>query len=173
MDYSTINVDELAQLPIYKEPPTYRIDNDPGNGCFLDAPGYPTYFTRNVWTQHGNHPRNEEILVINDLDGNPHVVSKGYPRNDLRDLWVPLPIEHGRVQTWIAVCYSYFHGCYANPSKGADWRNVSYMLREGPPEHHLAVLAIQEFYPEHTPDIEKIEHNTNAYGSSGDWWERG
>jgi hypothetical protein len=49
-DYSTINKDALNRLPIVKLPPTYRLQAGMGNGCFLDPPGYPTYFTQSVYT---------------------------------------------------------------------------------------------------------------------------
>lgn len=45
-DYNTIDKDKLARLPLYHKPSTYRLQSNPGNGCYLDPPGYPTYFTR-------------------------------------------------------------------------------------------------------------------------------
>jgi hypothetical protein len=37
------------------------------------------------------------------------------------------------------------------------------------PENHSAVRRIREFYPEHTPDLDLIEHAPTDL--EGDWWE--
>jgi hypothetical protein len=46
LDFSTINIDALQRLPSVTLPTTYRLQAGSGNGCFGDAPGFPTYFTR-------------------------------------------------------------------------------------------------------------------------------
>lgn len=186
MDFSTIDVNKLRRHTLYKKPATYTIDTRPGSANFLDAPGYPTHFLRNVYTQYGNDPKGEEILVINDpADVDTcYVVSQGYPRRSFRRLWVPLPEFHERVQLWEMQVYDYMHECYARP---VGERNVSdcYILKytkereiiqdEGYqqyvfPDNALAILLIREFYPEHIPQEEWLAHGTGIGGAQHDWW---
>ena len=42
IDLSTLDLDEVRKLPVYKLPPTYRLGSY-GQGCAGDAPGFPTY----------------------------------------------------------------------------------------------------------------------------------
>jgi len=63
-DWSTIKLAELRKLPVYHLPPTYRLQEGSGNGCFGDPPGFPTYFTRGVYTAHGNNPPRGYSMVI-------------------------------------------------------------------------------------------------------------
>lgn len=131
VDYSTINMDALSKLPVFKCPPTYRLQDGLGNGCFLDPPGYPTYFTKSVYTQHGNSPRRGAELVIrdpvhqvwrivqssNDWDGCTSW-DEMRAKVDLRIslLYKPLALNHPRVQEWMAYLFAYFHTCYIDPN---------------------------------------------------------
>lgn len=147
MDTSTLNLERLRKLPTYKLPPTYRLQRDPGNGCFMDPPGFPSYFTRSVYTQHGNSPRRgpETVIVI---DGVNYVVAHSddwkpgdtwaevRDRRDkrLRSLWQPLPVDHPRTRAWILSCYSYFENCYHDANATGSDKTVifpvpSYKLR--------------------------------------------
>jgi hypothetical protein len=124
---STINLDKLGRLPLYIPPPTYTLQKDPGNGCFLDPPGYPTYFTRSVYTMYGNNPRKGAQMVISgrvvessqdwkfckDWDAYRSKIDAR-----LKRLYNPLPIDHPRVRAWIQYLYAYFHHCYQDPKKG-------------------------------------------------------
>jgi hypothetical protein len=56
-DYSAINLTELQKLKTYNLPNSYRLQENYGNGCYMDPPGYPTYFTQSVYTQTIDHPR--------------------------------------------------------------------------------------------------------------------
>jgi hypothetical protein len=82
---------------------------DPGNGCYGDPPGYPTYFTRSIYTQYGNTPRRGPVYVI--TYGGTHYAVKPM---QLDALYKPLPLAHPRVQAWIAAKMTHLAGCYAD-----------------------------------------------------------
>lgn len=116
MDYSTLNLDELRKLPTYTLPPTYRLQQGSGNGCYMDPPGYPTYFTQHIWTQYGNHVpwgRPSQVIVF---EGKNYVVHRDEDHKDLeplfRRLWLPLPLDHERTRLWILSLYGHFRNCY-------------------------------------------------------------
>lgn len=123
-DYSTIDRDALRKLPIAKLAPTYELQSDPGNGCFGDPPGYPTYFTRSVYTSHGNTPGRGAQMVITVPGEGLRIVehSEDWKRGDatdkrnarLRKLWKPLPLDHPRTRAWIKSLYLHFKNCYTN-----------------------------------------------------------
>jgi hypothetical protein len=130
MDFSTINIKALRRLPVYNLPPSYTLQRDPGNGCFLDPPGYPSYFTRNVYTRYGNNPH-KGVLTVISYQGTHYVVEhsddwKGGGWDEyrakvdarLRRLWNPLPLEHPRTQAWIDYCIGYFDHCFIDPRTG-------------------------------------------------------
>jgi hypothetical protein len=85
-----------------------------------------------------------------------------------------LPLDHPRVEAWVRSQYAYFHTCYSPDGKD---RNVSCCLTgvkpgERPPEHHLAHLAVVEFYPEAKPRLDLIENPPKwGKGGEGHWWE--
>jgi len=114
-DHSTLNLDELRNLPTCELPDRYHLQTDPGNGCAGDPPGYPTYFTRSVYTPAGNPPtRGPEQVISHDgvlyVTGSSGDWGKGetfdtvHARSHalMRRLYVSLPFDHPRVQAWIA-----------------------------------------------------------------------
>jgi hypothetical protein len=112
--WETINMKVLKRLPVYNSPSTCWLQKDMGNGCAGDPPGYPTYFTRSVYTQYGNSPRRGPQYVIA-----MHIVDAGYGDKRealMRRLWLPLPLEHPRTQAWIADRFKHLHTCYLNPA---------------------------------------------------------
>jgi len=124
MDFSTINLDALRSLPTYVVPDSYSVQHEPGNGCAGDPPGFPSYFTRSVYTKHGNNPRKGAELVIRH-EGTLYVIERAeWTRGDtweqrmarrnelLLRLWKPLPYEHARVQCWIRETYRHHAHCY-------------------------------------------------------------
>lgn len=137
MDYSTINLEKLHKLPLYKMPAGIHLQENPGNGCFMDPPGYPTYFTQSVYNAHGNELRNGPYTVLADPGGKLFVVDG----KELSALWLPLPYvdldtlegekieQHGgkffvgeqnvtsviRLAIWMQDVYWYFGGMYVNP----------------------------------------------------------
>lgn len=120
IDYSTINREELLELPVYKMLPTYRLQDGSGNGCYGDPPGYPTYFTRDVYTQHGNAPSRgpQYVIGVRGDDGGWRAVdNKGSDEDQkakLRRLWLPLPIDHPRTRMWIQGTYQHMANCYSD-----------------------------------------------------------
>ena len=149
MDYSTIDLDALRKLPTYRLPPSYHLQDSPGNGCFGDhPPGYPTYFTRSVYTRSGNNPGRGPQMVI-EHEGTLYVVQHhdDWKRGKdwdgvreiwdrrLRKLWRPLPLGHERVRLWVEDAYRHHAHCYvddARPAGDSDrtviWPVPSYKL---------------------------------------------
>ncbi|MDE2099697.1 MAG: hypothetical protein KGL39_20760 [Patescibacteria group bacterium] len=128
LDWSTINLDRLNKLSVYAKPASYQFQQDPGNCCAGDAPGYPSYFTRSVYTQHGNSPRRGAQMVIVGPDGVAHVIAKDGESSEhtdkvLHSLWLPLPLDHPRVRAWIANTYRHQRHCYYDLSKPSNDRD--------------------------------------------------
>ena len=174
IDYSTIDLAELKKLPACELPHTYHLQERPGgNGCFLDPPGFPSYFTRSVYTRHGNNPRKgpEEVIsvseqVVEGADGAFRVTrsDKDWRREDtwdtvqaryqgrLRRLYRPLPFEHPRVQAWVAHLFQYFNHCYTDDAG-----------KVAPPEYGRPGLLV---YP---LPYYKLRHFTDDPRFSGEW----
>jgi hypothetical protein len=122
--WETINMKALKRLPLYKLPPTYQLQQDSGNACAGDPPGFPTYFTRGVYTQYGSSPRRGPRYVIA-----MHIVDAGYGAERdalMRRLWLPLPLEHPRTQAWIADRFKHLSRCFFDPklSGREQWDKV-------------------------------------------------
>ena len=119
LDTTTIDTEELARrCKVYNLPPTYRLQAAPGgNGCFLDPPGYPTYFTRCVYTRHGNSPtRGPDMLLFGRAL--PEYTVGGETRKALwRAIYRPLPIDHPRVVEWMGNLFRHLADCYRIPKK--------------------------------------------------------
>ena len=131
-DWSTINIKALRKLPIYVLPDSYHLQDDMGNGCAGDPPGYPTYFTRSVYTRHGNGPRKGPQYVIRDgstLRGIYYDWSRetNIREDIMRKLWNPLPLEHVRTQAWIRATFAHHQHCYQVPAlreAGKNWSDA-------------------------------------------------
>ena len=115
IDRSTLSKAKLDQADCYSLPATYSLQRGMGNGCFLDPPGYPTYFTRAVYTIRG------DLLILpgsvhyvfDNPDGSPFVALRdGDNWEKLEQFWAQLPIEHPRVQAWMKDVYRHLHHCY-------------------------------------------------------------
>jgi len=167
-DYSTINIARLRALPIYKLPPTYQLQDDPGNGCAGDPPGYPSYFTRSVYTQYGNYPpRGAQEVIANagtlriTRHGDDWKKCKGWDSEHakyeerLRKLWKPLPLNHPRTRAWIAQLYKHFQHCYA------DYEELEYgkpgTLIYPVPNYKLKVAHIDKHWTEEYKQIVRAE----------------
>lgn len=131
-DYSTIDLDLLRQLPVFRLRAGMQLQEEPGNGCALDPPGYPTYFTRSVYNSRGNSLRNGPYTVISDPeDDKKHYVVDNCK---LRDLWVPVSIESVRFSYWKVACYKHWHNCFYNES--ATDRNDRCLVAKSEPKLH-------------------------------------
>lgn len=92
-----------------------------------------------------------------------------------------LPEDHQAVQQWEAYVYAYFRNSYSRDGIDMDvtksiivekeennWTKnnpETWTTKPQPPEHHLAVMAIRESYPEHKPRMDWIE-NPPTWGKS-------
>lgn len=136
-DYSTIDREKLAKRASYSPSRTYSVDTREGNGCFMDPPGYPSYFTQCVLNSSGNDPDSGPTMLLLG-----HVVQRAEdPFEDslavLRSLYVPLPYEHPRVETWERQVYGHLSHCYRtdDPRFAGEERGIviypvpSYKLR--------------------------------------------
>ena len=122
---ATLHAEGVDRLPVYTLPPTYRL-GDPGMGCYGDPPGFPTYYLRPVYNGHGNTPRNAPDAVLLGTDGKlrrAEPKTTGGAGDDLRraafwrNLYRALPIEHPRVQAWIAATMSHLATCYQDEER--------------------------------------------------------
>jgi hypothetical protein len=118
MDFSTINLDVLTSLKKYNLPSYYHLQEDSRNGCSGDAPGFPTYFTRNVYNKFGNTPSSapqyvityqEECYIVMGSDDN---YDQDHWHQVYMSLWKPLPLEHERTRLWIVGTYKHHQHCY-------------------------------------------------------------
>ncbi len=231
-DYSTINLTALRRLPVYNLPPTYHLSGF-GAACAGDAPGFPTYFLRGVYTQSGNNPPYRQKnpapdhVITDPEDANKHYRipnSWDFSSKEKMDsgvfhrLWVPLPIDHPRVWLWMQATYVHMAHCYNDPTEreyGRDgtliwpipdyeiinhvgappraydgitheevesvflpawkYKEQEYVASKrylATPENHLAVRAIQRFYPDHEPIVEWIENPPlDGYEPNNRFWE--
>lgn len=189
-DFSTLNLAELRKLKVYKLPDSYHLQQHPGGGCFLDPPGFPTYFTRAVYTKHGNSPPHNRVQTVISFEGVDYALPDYYRPGEtweqqrarwdalLARLYTRLPFEHPRVQAWVSVLSGYFRDCYEDPCKPEAIRsNVAELIitkAGGPPEQHRAVILARELYPEVTVEALEPWIKAGRHGESGpgDWWER-
>lgn len=120
MDFSTINLKALSRLRQYKLPPAYHLQKGSGNGCAGDPPGFPTYFTRSVYTQSGSSRRGSPQQVIS-FQGVLYVTLGDDDSEKAHDrymrLWKPLPLDHERTRLWIASTYSHHQHCYTDAER--------------------------------------------------------
>jgi hypothetical protein len=177
-DYSTLNLNVLRKLPTYKLPRTYHLQKDHGNGCYGDPPGYPTYFTKSVYTQYGNSPRKGAEQVV-EYEGVLYVTQwsewkpgetweKRHEKYNalMRRLWIPLPVDHPRTIAWIHSQYTHSARCWV-PEDGN--LRLDKLEQSGPPERYQPTVLVQKFYPDHTYDTELAASPPKRY--AGDWWE--
>ena len=120
-DMSTINRGKLELLRKNIMLPSYQLQRDLGNCCFLDPPGYPSYFTQSIYNKHGNEPSRGATKVLSgkviesrdDWDENLTWNGVSTKRSKLlRSLWIPLPIDHPRTKEWTQEVYSHLRNCY-------------------------------------------------------------
>ena len=116
IDTSTLNLKKVKSLPKYANTKGYKLGSY-GSGCYLDAPGFPSYMIQALYTRNGNTPDGAPEQVL-ELDGVLYVVEPAHGvtqeshEKPLHRLYKPLPIDHIRVQMWMANVYRYFHNCY-------------------------------------------------------------
>jgi len=165
-DYSTLNLEALKRLPIHKKPPTYSYQRGPGNSCAGDAPGFPTFFTRSVYTRHGNYPGRGAVMVIIVPGLKPRIVETADWRpgenwdarharfqQKLRKLWKPLPLDHPRVRMWIKSQYRHLNSCYVDTSKAP--RNSDRIIIWPVPDYELDTFVDDKRFSDEWREKEK------------------
>lgn len=112
---STINTGVLDQYPLVELVSGYRVDKHQGSGCFMDPPGYPTYFLQHVYNAQGNSPAKGPELVLFGRElrraERPFVswdASNAEHDAMMRSLYRPLPPDHPRVEAWLTRALGYF-----------------------------------------------------------------
>lgn len=138
-DWSTINLAELAKLPVVELKAGYRLQDDSGNGCAGDPPGFPTYFTRCVYNSQGNDPGSGPAMVIAHGGKLYEVQNAKWPAGKNWDqvkeeqhalmlrLWNRLPIDHPRTVAWIRATFAHHKHCYQVPElvkAGKHWSDA-------------------------------------------------
>ena len=186
-DFSTLNLAELRKLPMFELPGGWSRQRHPGGGCFTDPPGFPTYYTRSIYTGRGDEPRSGPDTIIEDPEtGAMHALPRYEGRGEelralMAKLYVRLPFEHPRVQAWVSYLFGYFRNCYEDPAVPmAERAHAARLLipKAGaprpPPETHRAMVRVREPYPEvPVADLERwINAGRYGGGGPGDWWER-
>lgn len=156
MDYTTLNTNRLKALPtvdyhVLVNPNATHYGNhvsaQMGSACFLDPPGYPTYFLQACYDRTGNTPDWMPGHVIRYMgvsyvvDRSANEAYKGGKTWDqaqaeyhklLHSLWVSLPYEHERVQAWVEYVYAYFRNCYVDPETGNKNADSLVIAKEKP-----------------------------------------
>lgn len=124
-DVSTLRLDRLQKCPQISGVSPWK---SMGSGCFLDPPGFPSYFMRG----YENRNNSGYAIQIGDMaycvDGElanqgkgwikPNWKKLGIPedrKERLKWLYQPLPFENERVQVWIMALYMHLRHCYVNP----------------------------------------------------------
>lgn len=115
-DFSTIKIDELDKFPVYTARPSWHVDKHLGSGCFMDPPGFPSYFIQHIYTQHGNEPHNAQGTAPQAVILGRVIETEAGLQPNLRRLWNPLPVDHPRVEAWIRSCYVHFGRGYKHPT---------------------------------------------------------
>lgn len=137
----------------------FSIDNS-GMGSFLNPPGHAEH-DYSVVEKRVYGPKRDNEIGCYSLN---YVLECNYiPENVKQEARQLLAENPGQFTTkWEHTIYNYFRNCYS--PDGID-RNVSNLADKGPPNHHLAVLHIQHFFPSHQPNLQLIESS----GELGNW----
>ena len=120
IDTTTIDIEKLERLcPEVQLPPSYYLQAAPGgNGCFGDPPGYPSYFTRSVYTPHGNSPsRGTDMALLGRALPNYDYPDGAKLKGLLRAVYQPLPVDHPRAVAWIRNQFRHSAHCYQIPKE--------------------------------------------------------
>ena len=190
MSFETINLDVLQSLPVYRLPPTYTLQREPGNGCCGDPPGYPSYFTQNVYTRRGDSPPKgcSQVIVYQgvcyqvDTTNYATTWDKHVKTREalFHKLWLPLPLEHPRVQAWIDDTFIHLHNCYTFNKKiyafvdgvwiSPDLHRVEkYLLYPATDDNHTGTITIRQYYPGFKPTKRLLD---GKYPRPERGWER-
>jgi hypothetical protein len=106
MDYSTLNLDYIKTFQRYSD---YGGPSS-GCGCAGDAPGFPTYFLKQIGER-------TTVTLIGTPELGERIVPFSYNGPEqwhkiMRRMWVPLPYDHPRTRMWVFDTYKHHHNCY-------------------------------------------------------------
>ncbi len=141
----------------------YRIDKDgQGAGGLMCPPGHPNlFYVAKMYTG----PRGRKVIGWSSIDSvlDDPDASEGVKRTVRRIL------DSAKLtcsEDWLRQVYGYFRHSYAPESLT---RNVSESISDRsdslPPERHLAVLCVREYFPDHQPRLDLITDPGKGYGS--------
>lgn len=177
IDYSTLNVEELRQLPEADIYPGCHVSDSRGAGCFMDPPGYPSHFLQSVYNARGNHPyRGSEQVIYHPETGYREIINaRGTWDTDthkalMRRLWVPLPLDSERVQGWLAHAAGYYRGTeYDGPVQTSFYPGASEV--QVTPAYGKGSIGdwINLFATRPTSKAECVEQQTFKYAASWGW----
>ncbi len=123
-DTSTVSAARLAYRAPVKLAPSYHLQTSFGNACYMNPPGHPAYFTRSIYTMHGNSPARgaqmELFGAIVQTDKTPYDKIAGI----LDSLYLPIPEDSARVQAWEAHVYQHLARGYYNPAEPGYGQSV-------------------------------------------------
>jgi hypothetical protein len=121
-DISTLRLDVLKRFPRLEG---IRLHPSMGSGCFLDPPGFPSYFLR---MYEGREASGYGIQIgdaIYQVDGDHFDQRKGWSHTNwtkhglpkerqdrLKLLYSPLAFDNPRVRQWVHELYRHLHHCY-------------------------------------------------------------
>lgn len=176
---ATLDAHAVNALPVAKLHADWRVSPGAGMGCAFDAPGYPSYFLRAVYNRGGNTPQSAPDAVLLGTDGEWHrfdvtctydtttKTSSDDRAEKLQALYVPLPIEHPRVQAWIASVMAHFKTCYADAERPEYNRPGTLVYSNGSvPAYKLKTFRddprwSEEYRAAHKAEIEAYNRQEN------------
>jgi hypothetical protein len=116
-----------------------------GMGNFLAPPGHASHFYH---VQERGRDGNGETALEYALTQSwiPETI-----KSEIRTLLAKHPGEYS--QDWERQVYSHYKGCYS--PDGVN-RNVSSLIKDGPPEYSLSYLLIKSYFPDAKPRLDLI-----------------
>ena len=141
----------------------YRLVRPGGSGSFICPPGH----LRHDYELHEySSPRGRRVQGVFAVDYALEPIAAAYPYLVHQVQKIMDGAELVESEAWIRMVYGYFRSMYA-PLGGS--RNVAYAVHDPdgvmPPEAHLAVLMVQDYFPHHEPRLDLIADPGKGYGS--------
>lgn len=185
--FETINGVALQGLQTAKLPPTYTLSSHRGACCFLDPPGYPSYFVQHVYTRFGNTPpKGPTVVLCLPLDaGSPRIISRAEEASDrLTDraaryakIFQKLPLDHPRTEAWLLYIYAYYKNSYQKSLESKNVADLKFATpgiipgcsENWPIDLYRPVTYIREWYPDFEHRADLVD---SAWGENRSWWER-
>lgn len=163
----------------------YRLQAGSGNGCAMEPPQHPRYYTKAVYTLGGNSLEYEKA---------PQYFFDNKWFTELEDVdkyFKPLPLNHPAVRAWIKDLHRHLNSCYDHPTQkeygdrrkivifpvpyyelmGTEAENKAVIEERAAiatPENHSAVRSIREHYPQYQPEADLI---AGKFETEGHWYE--